>query len=160
MHRITMDTKHGLSGRFAMNMKTPELIFVLRGAHQLTTTLQHYNNTEQWQPAPPQTLPGQLDGLFETERETLWPGWLSWLPLSEGGGRYRRICRASQSCHAPLFWVEQLGTTHKTGTDGLPGIIQTSEQSWLNCSNFKVKILSCLPTLTRARLLFFERLMH
>ena len=66
MHRITMGTKHGLSGRFAMNMKTPELIPVLR---ELTSSLQHYNNNEQWRPPTPQARPAQLDGLFETERE-------------------------------------------------------------------------------------------
>ena len=49
MHRITMGTKHGLSGRFAMNMKTPELIPVLR---ELTTITMNNDSPPHLRPDP------------------------------------------------------------------------------------------------------------
>ncbi len=50
MHRITIDTKHGLSGRFAM--KTPELIHVVRGRE--ITELTMNNDTVRTEARPGQ----------------------------------------------------------------------------------------------------------
>ena len=132
MHSLTIDTKHGLSGRFAM--KTPELIHVLRG--------RSLNDNEQWtltlwelRPAP--------GSVRDWERLT----WLSWLTGTEGG-RYRRIWRATAPVTVMLLKCFEWNTSH-TALQQTVKLSRISEKALNNLSLWESEIiLSGLTTLT------------
>ena len=110
MHRITIDTKHGLSGRFARNTKAYPCCEGELGLRA------HWNHSEQWTMKNHirelRTDPASSRGCLRLRD---WPGWLSWLTASVWG----RSLQADLLAQSVLSGSNVLsGTTDNTETTG------------------------------------------